>query len=312
MKILVIGAGLIGQEYARILHDLKVDFVNLCKSKESGSVFREKTGFEAIHGGLDQNRNILIEFTHFIVACDVESAYSITTILFEHNCKNILLEKPGTLSIEQFSNLYSRFPGLELSVYIAYNRRNYSSVLKAMELAKEDEGIISAYFDFTEWSHVIEKSNKSDILLKNWFFGNSTHVIDTVFFMIGKPEKLQPISMSKLSWHKPSVFVGSGISKNNVPFSYHSNWQSAGRWNIEIKTKKRALRLMPMEQLFEQKIGSLLWDEIKIANEKDSAFKPGFYQQVYEFLFVENPNLKTFREQFEDLTVYSKILGKIG
>ena len=311
MKVLVIGTGLIGQEYARILNDLNVDFINLCTTKESAIRFKESTGFNAIYGGLEQNKAILNEFSHCIVATDVENSFSIATILFEQNCQNILLEKPGTLTIDDFFKLYTRFYDIDSSVYIGYNRRNYSSVLTLIELAKEDGGITSAHFDFTEWSHVIEKLNKSKGLLRNWFFCNSTHVIDTVFHIIGKPELIQSTSISNLDWHNPSIFVGSGISKSTIPFSYHANWSSSGRWYIEVKTRLRSLRLMPMEHIFEQKIGSLDWTEISIDNSKDLLYKPGFYKQVQEFLFVKSPNLKTFKEQFEDLAVYSKIAGEL-
>jgi len=311
MKVLVIGTGIIGQEYASILSDLKVDFVNLCNSTESALRFKEKTGFDAIHGGLAQNKNILNDFSHFIVSSDIESSFSIATILFEQNCQNILLEKPGALSIDQFSDLYKLTLEINSNVYIGYNRRNYSSVLKLIELAKEDGGITSAHFDFTEWSHVIEKLDKSRELLNNWFFVNSTHVIDTAFHLIGKPEVMHSSAINNLEWHNPSIFVGSGISERSIPFSYHANWSSSGRWAIELKTRLRSLRLMPLESVFEQKIGSLEWEGIPIENSKDILFKPGFYQQVVEFLFVNKPNLKTVKEQFEDLSFYSKILGRV-
>jgi predicted dehydrogenase len=311
MKVLVIGVGSIGQEYARILNDLGVQSLSVCRTIESANKIKENTGFEVISGGIEQMESRLNEFSHFIVASDVESSFEITSFLLKQKCKNILIEKPGAGSIDQFSRLFLNNTSSFSNVFLAYNRRNYSSVLKAKELIEIDGGVTSCHFDFTEWSHIIEKLNKPEILLKNWFFGNSTHVIDTVFYLIGKPKMIQPVSLGELTWHKPSIFVGSGISKNNVPFSYHSNWQSAGRWSIEIKTKNRALRLMPMEQLFEQKSGTLVWDEIEINNEKDITYKPGFYKQVYEFLFVPNPNLKPFKEQFEDLTLFSKILGEV-
>ena len=311
MKVLVIGAGLIGKEYMRILSDLDVQFMGVCKSKDSSQLVKEETGFDVISGGVEQMGKRLQEFSHFIVATDVESSFEITAYLLTKGCNNLLLEKPGTSTIDQFSRLFLDYSNSLSRVYLAYNRRNYSSILKAKELAELDGGILSCHFDFTEWTHVIEAMNKPKFQLKNWFFGNSTHVIDAAFFIIGKPKKLQPISMGELSWHKPSIFVGSGISKNNVAFSYHSNWESAGRWSIEIKTRKRALRLMPMEQLFEQKIGTLTWEPIELNNEKDISYKPGFYKQVNEFLFNPNPNLKTFNEQFEDLEIYSEILGTV-
>ncbi|MFM7682659.1 MAG: Gfo/Idh/MocA family oxidoreductase [Bacteroidota bacterium] len=311
MKVLVIGAGLIGLEYMRILNDLNVQFESVCRSKERAQRVKEETGIDIISGGVEQMGERLHKFSHFIVATDVESSFEITSFLLKNKCSHLLLEKPGTSSIDQFLKLYLDYSDSFSNVFLAYNRRNYSSVLKAKELAESDGGVLSCHFDFTEWTHVIEAMNKPKFQLKNWFFGNSTHVIDTAFFIIGKPQKLNPISIGELSWHKPSIFVGSGITKNNVVFSYHSNWQSAGRWSIEVKTRNRALRLMPMEQLFEQKIGTLTWEPIEINNEKDISYKPGFYKQVVEFLFEPNPNLKAFKEQYEDLEIYSEIVGTV-
>lgn len=311
MKVLVIGAGLIGQEYMQILSDLNVQFMGVCRSNERAQWVKEETGFDIISGGIEQLGKRLQEFSHFIVATDMESSFEITALLLKNNCSNILIEKPGASSIDQFSRLYLDYSNSFSKLFLAYNRRNYCSVLKAKELAELDGGILSCHFDFTEWTHVIKAMNKPEIQLKNWFFANSTHVIDTAFFIIGKPKKLLPISIGELSWHKPSIFVGSGISNNNVAFSYHSNWQSAGRWSIEIKTRHRTLSLMPIEQLFEQKTGTLTWEPVEINNEKDISYKPGFYNQVFEFLFEQNPNLKTFKEQYEDLEIYSEILGTV-
>ena len=49
-----------------------------------------------------------------------------------------------------------------------------------------------------------------------------------------------------------------------IPFSYHANWESAGRWNIEIMTKKGKYRLSPLEELHFCKLGEISWKKIPL------------------------------------------------
>ena len=52
-------------------------------------------------------------------------------------------------------------------VYYAYNRRFYASVLKAEEIIKEDGGMTSMNFEFTEWGHVIANTDHPAEVKKN-------------------------------------------------------------------------------------------------------------------------------------------------
>ena len=53
-----------------------------------------------------------------------------------------------------------------------------------------------------------------------------------------------------------SIFSGGGISDSDALFSYQANWESAGRWNVEVNTNKHRLIFRPMERLQVQNIGS--------------------------------------------------------
>jgi predicted dehydrogenase len=309
-KVLVIGAGIISQEYCKVISELNLEFDVICQSEKSATLFTENTSFNCLYGGIKNYISQLKNYSHIIVACNLENAFDIAKLLLLSGAKNILLEKPGTLYFKQIPELLSLANENNCNVFIAYNRRFFSSTQKAKEIAKADGGITSAMFDFTEWSHIIQKLDKPKQILNNWFFANSTHIIDTVFFLIGKPKEISAYTSGQLDWHSPSKFAGSGETNNSI-FSYHANWQSAGRWYIEIKTSKRALCLMPIEKLFEQEIGSIEWKEVPIDNEKDIQFKPGFYKQTTAFLKNDIEELKTLKEQCMDLNFYKQILGEI-
>ena len=61
---------------------------------------------------------------------------------------------------------------------------------------------------------------------------NSTHIIDLVFHIMGSPKIIGSI-FGSLKWHnRGAIFTGNGLSKNNVPFTYHANWAGPGRWSV--------------------------------------------------------------------------------
>ena len=80
------------------------------------------------------------------------------------------MEKPGGINYTEINEL-ENIVKEEVELFVAYNRRFYQSVLQAKEEIEKDGGALSARFEFTEWSHVIEKLKKSDELQKKLVFG---------------------------------------------------------------------------------------------------------------------------------------------
>jgi hypothetical protein len=105
------------------------------------------------------------------------------------------------------------------------------------------------------------------------------------------------------------LFIGSGIGKNGIPFTYHANWESAGRWAIEVLTKKRRFYLKPMEKLQVQKMGSVVIEEFPIEDMLDQKYKPGLWLQTFAFLNYEPAELVSLEEQIEAITFYDQIGG---
>ena len=79
-------------------------------------------------------------------------------------------------------------------------------------------------------------------------------------------------------------FAGSGITNKGVLFSYISNWESAGRWGIELFTTKRRVFLRPIEKIYIQDRGKFEFYEHKFNNKIDCDYKPGLYRQLESLL----------------------------
>lgn len=310
-NVLLVGIGQMAIDYAKVLNELKVPFTAVGRSENKKQAFTDATGVEPYTGGLETYLgNNDKKYSAAIVAVDTLQLSPVTKLLLKKGVRNILLEKPGAFNFSDLKDLAKEVEKEKATVFIAYNRRFYASVLKAKEIIKEDGGVSSFIFEFTEWSHIIEKIDKPKEVKETWFFANSTHVVDLAFFLGGKPAELTAYKTGKTSWHSAGVvFAGAGITTEGALFSYSANWQAPGRWGVEILTRRSRLILKPLEKLQKQEIGSVAINEIEIDDSLDKKFKPGLYKEVECFLFEHDKTaMKTIAQQVEETeNCYNKI-----
>jgi len=287
-KLWLIGAGPMAVEYSKVLNALNVSYEVIGRGQASGKSFQVATGKDVRTGGL----SALLESTELqkpesaIVAVGVEKLAETTIELLENGFRNILVEKPAGLNFEEISQVAAKTKEKNGNVLVGYNRRFYASVMKAKEIIEEDGGVTSFNFEFTEWSHQIEKLVKAPGVKENWLLANSSHVIDLAFYLGGQPKEISTYTAGSLDWHpSASVFAGSGVAENGALFTYKANWESAGRWGVEILTKKRKLILKPIEKLQVQKRGSIIVEHsTNVDYSLDEKFKPGLYLQTENFI----------------------------
>jgi predicted dehydrogenase len=311
-NIWIVGSGLMGIEYAKVLSALNSEFITIGRGQKSCSAFNEHTGKIAISGGLVsflETKPVMPQAV--IVSVGIEALTETTLLLLNYGVKYILLEKPGVGFPAEIRMLTEACQLNNATIVLAYNRRFYASVLKAEEIIIADGGVSSFNFEFTEWSHIISTLTKHPAEHQNWFLGNSTHVIDTAFFLGGTPKELCSFYKGTLDWHKSSSnFSGAGISDKDALFSYHANWEAPGRWVIEILTRKNRLIFKPMETLQIQVLGSVAVNPVELDDQLDKDFKPGFYLQTKAFLEQDMNRFCTIMEQLRMIeNYYSKMSG---
>lgn len=310
--IWLIGTGLMGIEYAKVLNALNLTYTAIGRGELSAKKFELETGHKAITGGIDNflTTKPLLPDTA-IVAVGIEALTETAIKLLKYGVINILQEKPGIGYSSEMESLVNLTLEKKAKVLLAYSRRFYSSVIKAQEIIQEDGGVTSFTFEFTEWSHIIKTLEKTKVEHNTWFLGNSTHVIDTAFHLGGKPKELAAFFKGGLDWHpSSSIFCGAGISESNALFSYQANWEAPGRWVIEVCTKIHRLIFKPMETLQIQNIGSVMIEPVIIDNHLDIDFKPGIYLQTEAFINGDYSKFCTIQQQKEMLdTFYKKMSG---
>jgi len=308
-NVWIVGAGSMSRDYVDILKDLNIDFKVIGRSDTNAIKFKKDTGFEVTSGGIE---NFLLAndetCSHAIVAVGAEQLFAVTKLLIINNIKNILVEKPGAIYLEELNELDNLAKKHSANVVIGYNRRFYSSTIAAQNIIEEDGGVESFNFEFTEWSHLIQGLDKPKEVLDHWLVTSSSHVLDLAFYLGGKPKEISSYTSGLLSWHQSaSIYCGAGVSETGALFSYQANWAAPGRWSVDFLTKRHRLIMRPMEKLQLQKIGSIIAEFVDIDDEIDRKYKPGLYRQLSHFLNGDCDSFCNLNEQIINYGSYKKI-----
>ena len=312
--ILLIGTGPMAIEYAKVLSYLKLDFIAIGRGLDNADKFKIQTGMQPFTGGFDkylaEHKGKHADFA--IICTGIQNLAETAMSAVGAGIRNILIEKPGALYLEQLEKLSTYAGTMGCHVYIAYNRRFYSSVAEARKIIRDDGGLTSFHFEFTELSNRIAQIDSPAEIKRNWFMANSTHVVDLAFHFGGLPKELTAWAGGEnmIEWHpSSSVFSGFGLGEGNVPFTYMADWNAPGRWSVELMTRKTRIVLKPIEEIRIIRQGSFVEDKLKTTDDYDSLFKPGLYSMIKNFIDAKTEFLPSIGHQIESFNYYYKISG---
>ena len=307
----LIGTGPMAKDYVKVLQSLKEEVLVIGRSPESTAAFASAHNVNAVAGGVAgflDTRPALPAAV--IVSVSVEQLAPVTAQLLRYGVRKLLVEKPGGLDSQEIGELAALAKVKNAAVFIAYNRRFYTSTLEARQLIEADGGVTSFNFEITEWSHVIANHQKDPRVMERWFTANTSHVIDMAFHLGGKPKEICSFHAGSTPWHPASSnFVGAGVSTNGALFTYYGNWRAPGRWSVEICTKAHRFIFRPMEELQVQNIGSVAVERVTLDDHLDKEFKPGLFLQVRNFLSGITDSFCTVHDQITNVVMYESFAG---
>ena len=305
-SIILIGTGPMAKEYAIAFKKMNISNVTvISKVEQETTDFSNSFNFEVLHGGYKKHLPTLKKSDLVVIVTPIPQLLDAAKIAIDSGQTKILIEKPGSLYPNELLSFSKQLT--TQTVRIGYNRLLYPSFHKLKSIIKE-ETITSCHFDFTDWTHTIDFEKYPTDVYSRWGISNSLHLISMAMELIGMPKILTSHHNGSLDWHHSgSVFTGSGISDKNIPFSYNADWESAGRWGIELKTNKNSYRLIPLEGLFVCHKKSVDWEEIPL-NISYSDVKPGLAEEISAMLTDDKDfGLITLEKASE----YNKLAEKI-
>lgn len=281
----VVGYGNMGRQYVKALRALGVKRIHVCsRSKEPMGELEGIEGISTKAGGFQNLDSPRVADETAIIATPIEDLVEACLHLARLGYKKVLVEKPVCLWSARLLELAEVLENEKIESACAYNRVAYPSYQEAKARAVQEGGVTSCTYTFTEFVAKIGPGRGSKDELARWGIANSLHVMSMAHGLIGLPTVWKAHRSGRLSWHPSgTVFVGSGISDRGIPFSYHADWGSTGRWSVEVHSAKASYRLCPLEKLMRKTDPAGDWEEIPVVA-FDSSVKAGFVEQVASLL----------------------------
>ncbi|MBI4278967.1 MAG: Gfo/Idh/MocA family oxidoreductase [Armatimonadetes bacterium] len=288
----VVGYGYMGQQFVKALQILGVGRIRVCaRSEEKLAGLRGMPGVTTLAGGVDRLDVTPEPEEVAIVATPTEILAAATERLVALGYRTLLIEKPVALYADRILRLADHLERHGAAAWCAYNRVAYPSFHEVRARVRQEGGITSCTYTFTEFIHRIDTAQFPREELARWGIANSLHVMSMAHGLIGLPARWSAHRAGSLPWHPAgAVFVGSGVSDRDVPFSYHADWGSTGRWSVEVHTPVSSYRLCPLEQALRRTSATGDWEEIAVATFA-SEVKVGVAEEVAAIL---SPDLGRF------------------
>lgn len=308
--ILLVGAGAMAIQYARVLEAMGREFAVIGRGRESADAFRDATGVTATTGSLDEQLASLNAVpSEAIITVNAMHLAEVTEAIAGAGVRRILVEKPAALDADEVKSLAAVAADTGTEIRVAYNRRFLASVIAARQMIADDGGVLSVKFDFSEPARRIGAMGKPQRELEAWFYANSTHVVDLAFSFVGPVDLAAGAVAAGVDWHPSgAVFAGFARAASGALLSWHANWAGPGRWGVEVVTRERRLILRPLEGLSIQDHSSFAEQVVDIDLGPDAEFKPGLYRQVQAFLTGEgSEHLPDIAEHAQQWPLYEAV-----
>jgi len=281
----VIGYGTMGRQYVKALRTLGVGRIRVCsRAPEPLAELRGVRGIETLAGGIEHFNQRADTDEVGMIATPTASLRAAAERLMALGFRHLLIEKPVSLWSREIETVAERCEAQGVEAYCAYNRVAYPAFHEVRARIAQEGGVTSCTYTFTEiikpdWPQRFPAQE-----LARWGIANSLHVMSLAHGLIGLPQRWSGERFGALPWHPTgAVFVGYGVSTRSIPFTYHADWGSTGRWSVEVHTTRSSYRLCPLEQVFQRVAPTVDWTAVPV-----TAFAPqvkaGVTEQVAAML----------------------------
>lgn len=226
----------------------------------------------------------------------------------------VLLEKPAGYDLANAQLILEEARKNDRRVWVALNRRAYSSTRKALALLEGSNG--------PRYIRVLDQQDQvaaRDIykeppeVVRNYMYANSIHLID-YFRVFGRGEVTRITTICPWTPDAPWMVVAKLEFSSGDLGVYEGVWNGPGPWTVTVVTPDQRLEMRPLEQASLQLRGERRVTQLDISTD-DSQFKPGLRQQARNVLNAisgqESP-IPSLEDSFESMRLVAGIFGLAG
>lgn len=279
-NVAIVGAGYMAREHIRAFQNIENTRIVgiMSRSREQAENLTREFHIPQVYDSIAE----LYEATNaelVVVTVPELEANRVSRACFEHPWA-VLMEKPAGYNIEDAEDIASVAKDKKRRVFVALNRRFYSSTRAALA---DLEGHTSPRFihlqDQEDTKRALE-AGQPKLVVENWMYANSIHVID-YFCLFGRGEivAVDPI----IPWQGESTrIVAAKVQFDSGDVGlYQGIWNGPGPWSASINTPEKRWEMRPLEQVAFQLAGQRNLEPVTI-HPWDQEFKPGLRLQAQE------------------------------
>ncbi|PAV49232.1 oxidoreductase [Pseudomonas sp. HAR-UPW-AIA-41] len=195
----------------------------------------------------------------------------------------VLLEKPAGYNLADAEDIHAAALAKQARVYVALNRRAYSSTRQAVQrLADNDGPRFIKVLDQQDQHAALTIYKNPPLMVENYMFANSIHLID-YFRVLGRGEVASVENICRWDPENPGVVLALVTFSSGDKGLYEGIWNGPGPWVVTVNTPSERLEMRPLEQVLVQRYGERRNEPLEI-DPMDSQYKPGLLFQARQTL----------------------------
>lgn len=191
-----------------------------------------------------------------------------------------LIEKPVGIDYDEAEYLAGLAAESNATVWVALNRRQHNSLLTVLGELKKESG--------SRFIHIMDQEDQigarayghPELLVKNWMFANSIHMVD-YFFTLGRGEITKVTSVEPWNPENPNIVIAKVAFSSGDTGLYQAIWNAPAPWTVSVSTREKYFELRPLEQATVRTAVKRRAESFPV-HKWDMDFKPGFRLQAEE------------------------------
>ncbi len=316
----IIGCGKIAVSHVNAFKRLGLSFEHCASSLNSKKVkkFAKKFNIPNVWKNPHQLARSPKYWDAIVLCSTTKSIPKILELLIKHK-KPILVEKPVSVGIKYLAKFKITSPKF---VKVGFNRRFYSTILKAKKFVKKSKGQVFCNMKLPEI--VKEKNSKNKKF--NQIFENTIHGIDALRYIFGDLKIIHKEKIRLKNFDSSRFVILKSKRKHLCSIIINSN--SPDNFSLEIENGSKRFLLRPFEKYKIYKGLTVVEPSMKypvrsyvpklienghVFNEgKNFDLKPGFFEQATDFYKIilgkNSSNSATLVDAFKGQKLLKKIM----
>ena len=276
--VAVVGAGYMAREHIRAFQDIPGVKIASITSRTRARAEALAAEFEipVVCDSVDElysktNANLVV------VAVPELAANSVIRASMEYPW-SLLVEKPAGYNLADAEDIEAAARAKNARVYVALNRRFYSSTQKVLIDLKTVDGPRFIHVQDQEDQKRALQAGQPQVVVENWMYANSVHVVDYfILFGRGQITSVEPV----VAWNPtaPWIVVAKIHFTSGDVGLYEGIWDGPGPWSVSINMSKKRWEMRPLENASYQLAGQRKLEPVE-SHPWDQQFKPGLRLQA--------------------------------